>query len=119
MTAIPIPRDTSPIDPLALVQFLVRSQAHLVRMQAALAGHSPIVDARALQRIVQWSREIAVGAEVAGLPRLAHAADDVENLAVEALVSTTPDPIALGVRLGEKLRVLGARIEAEFLPDAD
>ena len=106
---------TSAIDPVALSRFLARSRERLTQMQSLLPDHARDVDARDVRRILQWSREIAVGAEVAGLSRLSDAALDVEELADEGLRSTA-DPALLAVRMNELLRALGAQLDAASTP---
>src|SRR5262245_5701937 len=85
-------REFAPIDVKALMHFLARSQGQLLQMQSRMSD-SPIVDPRALHSMIQCSREIALGAEVAGLRRIARAADAIERLANEALGATVLDPI--------------------------
>lgn len=56
---------------------------------------SPTIEARTLQAMIQYSREIAFGAEVAA----------------ESLHATVLDPIGFAARLGEHLRVLESELK--------
>jgi hypothetical protein len=94
------------LDVKALRQFIVRSQDRLAQMQALLVRHSPLIDARSLHWMTQWSREIAVGAELASLTTLARAADQIEWLAADVLGHPATDPIGFTARMGERLCAL-------------
>jgi hypothetical protein len=71
---------------------------------------SPRIDARSLLSMTQWSREIAMGAELANLTVLARAADQVEWLAADLLGHPGTDPIGFTARMGERLCALQAQL---------
>lgn len=99
------------IDSKALRHFLSRSQTRLQQMQSLMTAQSPTVDARTLQSMIQYSREISFGAEVAALLRVARAADGIERLASESLHATVLDPIGFTARLGEQLVLLEVELK--------
>jgi acetate kinase len=98
------------IDAKALRQFLDRSRGQLAQIQALLVQQSPLVDVRSLLSMTQFSREIAIGAELANLTTLARAADQVEWLAADLLGHPGTDPIGFTARMGERLCALEAQL---------
>ena len=98
------------IDVKALRQFLNRSQGQLLQMRALLVEQSMLIDARTLRRMTQWSREISMGAELAGLTTLSRAADQVEWLATDALGHPATDSIGFTARMSERLCALEAQL---------
>ena len=100
----------SDVDVRALRQFLDKSQGQLAQIQAMLVQHSPLIDTRSLLSMTQWSREIAMGAELANLTTLARAADQVEWLAADLLGHPGTDPIGFTARMGERLCSLEAQL---------